>query len=52
MIDANLLRENPEAIKASQRARGASETLVDDASLAGSVKARRSPVEESKELQI
>jgi len=34
MIDANLLRDNPEVIKASQRARGASETLVDDASLA------------------
>jgi len=31
MIDANLLRDNPEAIKASQRARGASESLVDDA---------------------
>ena len=31
MIDLNLLRENPEAIKASQRARGASEDLVDQA---------------------
>lgn len=31
MIDANLLRDNPEVIKTSQRARGASETLVDDA---------------------
>ena len=31
MIDANLLRDNPDAIKASQRARGGSETLVDDA---------------------
>jgi len=31
MIDANLLRENPEVIKASQRARGSSESLVDDA---------------------
>lgn len=31
MIDANLLREKPDEIKASQRARGASETLVDDA---------------------
>lgn len=29
MIDLNLLRENPEAIKASQRARGAEEALVD-----------------------
>ncbi|NCA07875.1 MAG: serine--tRNA ligase [Micrococcales bacterium] len=34
MIDANLLRDNPEAIKASQRARGASETLVDEAASA------------------
>ena len=31
MIDLNLLRENPDAIKASQRARGASEELVDEA---------------------
>ena len=31
MIDPNLLRENPEAIKASQRSRGASEALVDQA---------------------
>ena len=31
MIDANLLRENPEAIKASQSARGASVDLVDQA---------------------
>jgi len=31
MSDANLLRENPEAIKASQKARGASAELVDQA---------------------
>lgn len=31
MIDANLLRDNPDAIKASQRARGGSEALVDEA---------------------
>jgi seryl-tRNA synthetase len=31
VIDPALLRENPEAIKASQRARGADESLVDDA---------------------
>ena len=31
MIDPALLRENPDAIKASQRARGADESLVDDA---------------------
>jgi seryl-tRNA synthetase len=34
VIDLNLLRENPDAIKASQRARGASESLVDDAAAA------------------
>ena len=31
MIDLNLLRENPEAVKASQRARGADEALVHQA---------------------
>ena len=31
MIDLNLLRENPEAIRASQRARGGEEALVDRA---------------------
>jgi len=31
VIDLNLLRENPDAIKASQRARQADETLVDQA---------------------
>ena len=31
MIDLNLLRENPDAIRASQRARGADEGLVDQA---------------------
>ena len=31
MIDLNLLREDPAAIKASQRARGAAESLVDEA---------------------
>jgi seryl-tRNA synthetase len=34
VIDLNLLRENPEAIKASQRARGADESLVDQAAAA------------------
>ena len=34
MIDLNLLRENPEAIKVSQRARGANEDLVDQAAAA------------------
>ena len=34
MIDVNLLRENPAAIKASQQARGASEDLVDQAAKA------------------
>ena len=36
MIDLNLLRENPEAIKASQLARGASVELVDQALAADS----------------
>ena len=31
MIDLNLLRDNPEAIQASQRARGRDEKLVDQA---------------------
>ena len=31
MIDPNLLRENPEAIKVSQRARGNDESIVDEA---------------------
>ena len=31
MIDPNLLRENPDAIKASQRARGNDEAIVDEA---------------------
>ena len=31
MIDLNLLRENPETIRVSQRARGASVELVDQA---------------------
>jgi len=34
VIDLNLLRENPEAIKASQRARGAEESLVHQAASA------------------
>ena len=34
MIDLNLLRENPDAIKASQRARGREESLVDQAAQA------------------
>ena len=34
MIDPNLLRENPEAIKASQRARGNDEAVVDEAAQA------------------
>ena len=44
MIDPNLLRENPEAIKASQRARGASEDLVDQA-LAADVAWRKALVD-------
>jgi len=34
VIDPNLLRENPEAIKASQRARGNDEAIVDEAAQA------------------
>ena len=34
MIDLNLLRENPDAIKVSQRARGGNEDLVDQAAVA------------------
>jgi len=34
VIDLNLLRDNPDAIKASQRARGADESLVDQAAAA------------------
>ena len=34
MIDPNLLRENPDAIKASQRARGNDESIVDEAAKA------------------
>jgi seryl-tRNA synthetase len=34
VIDLNILRENPEAIKASQRARGREESLVDQATKA------------------
>ena len=34
MIDPNLLRENPDAIKASQRARGNDEAIVDEAAQA------------------
>lgn len=36
MIDLNLLRENPDAIKASQRARGRDERIVDQAAAADS----------------
>ena len=36
MIDLNLLRENPDAIKVSQRARGGNEDLVDQAAVADS----------------
>ena len=44
MIDANLLRENPEAVKASQKARGASIELVDQA-VAADVAWRKALVE-------
>jgi len=44
MIDANLLRENPEAVKASQKARGASVELVNQA-VAADVAWRKALVE-------
>lgn len=49
MIDPQLLRDNPDAIRASQRARGASPELV-DAALAADV-TRRSAISESESLR-
>lgn len=49
MIDPQLLRENPDAIKTSQRARGASAELV-DAALDADVR-RRSAIAESESLR-
>ena len=49
MIDPQLLRDNPETIRASQRARGASPELV-DAALAADV-TRRSAISESESLR-
>ena len=49
MIDPQLLRENPEAIRLSQRARGASEQLVDVALAADT--ARRAAITESEGLR-
>jgi seryl-tRNA synthetase len=49
VIDLQLLRENPEAIKASQRARGADESLVDQAREADS--ARRAALSEFEQLR-
>ena len=49
MIDLNLLRENPDAIKASQRARGADESLVDQAAAAD--QAYRSQLREFETLR-
>ncbi|WP_349898932.1 serine--tRNA ligase [Parafrigoribacterium soli] len=49
MIDPQLLRENPDVVRASQIARGASATLVDDA-LAADV-TRRSAISESESLR-
>lgn len=49
MIDPQLLRENPDAVKSSQRARGASVELV-DAALEADVR-RRSAIAESETLR-
>ncbi len=49
MIDPALLRENPETIKLSQRARGASEQLVDEALAADS--SRREAITEFEALR-
>jgi len=49
VIDPQLLRENPEAIRLSQRARGASEQLVDVALAADT--ARRAAITESEGLR-
>jgi seryl-tRNA synthetase len=49
VIDPQLLRENPDAIRASQRARGASPELV-DAALAADV-TRRASISESESLR-
>ncbi|MDQ1607185.1 MAG: seryl-tRNA synthetase [Microbacteriaceae bacterium] len=49
MIDPQLLRENPDAVRASQVARGASPALVDDA-IAADV-TRRAAISESESLR-
>ncbi|MBM9432267.1 serine--tRNA ligase [Flaviflexus equikiangi] len=49
MIDIRYVRENPEAVKASQRARGANETLVDD--LLRADEARRSTLQVAEETR-
>jgi seryl-tRNA synthetase len=49
VIDPQLLRENPDVVRASQLARGASATLVDDA-LAADI-TRRSAISESESLR-
>ncbi|QEE62401.1 serine--tRNA ligase [Salinibacterium sp. dk2585] len=49
MIDPQLLRENPDAIRVSQRARGASVELVDEALAAD--QRRRSAISESESLR-
>ena len=49
MIDLRLVRENPDVVRASQRARGADESLV-DALLAADV-ARREAVKRADDLR-
>lgn len=49
MIDIRYVRENPEAVRASQRARGSNETLVDD--LLRADEARRSTLQVAEETR-
>ena len=49
MIDIKLLRENPDAVKASQRARGEDESVVDK--ILDADKARRSSLGEFEQLR-
>lgn len=49
MIDIRYVRDNPEAVKASQRARGADEALVDD--LLAADEARRSTLQVAEETR-
>ena len=49
MIDVKLLRSNPDLVRGSQRARGESESLVDD--LLAADEARRNAIAQYEELR-